>query len=95
MGCERVVDFGHLVTQPCSTLLVPPISFVHIAQRALCLSDDCPQSMFLPCFLGGLVLLRAVRLLLQRPTPGGFMTFVKLSGLSVSVAVFREGFYFS
>ena len=90
-----MVDFGHLVTQHCSVLLVPPISFVHIAQRALCLSDDCPQSMFLPCFLGGLVLPRAVRLLLWCLAPGGFMTFVKLSGLSVSVAVFREGFCFS
>lgn len=66
-----------------------------ILLRELCLSDDCPQSMLLPCFLGGLVLLRAVRLLLWCPAPGCFMTLVKLSGSSVSVAVFREGFYFS
>lgn len=35
VGGERVAYFGHLVTQHCGMLLVPPISFVHIAQRAL------------------------------------------------------------
>lgn len=39
--------------------------------RALCPSDDCPQSTFLLCFLGGLVLLRALRLPVRRPTPRG------------------------
>lgn len=39
--------------------------------RALCPSDDGPQSTFLLCFLGGLVLLRALRLPVRRPTPRG------------------------